>query len=228
MSIDQILTMPDDVKPPLSREKILAVAMNMADEQGLQGLSMRKLADELGVKAMSLYNHVKNKDDLIDGLVEKVVAEIPIPDISKPWKAELANRGMKAHQVLMRHPWASVPLVSRANVGPNMMSYVNATLGCLIEAGFSPALADHAWNAMDNYIYGFTLQSLNFPFKEGEYQQVAQQYLPSLPKAQWPYLYALSEKVAMGEHDGVNHFEFGFEFILDGLEGLLNRTLNSE
>lgn len=221
MSIDQIVTMPDDVKPPLSREKILAVAMNMADEQGLQGLSMRKLADQLGVKAMSLYNHVQNKDDLIDGLVERVVAEIPTPNPSKPWKAELANRGIKAHQVLMRHPWASVPLVSRANVGPNMMGYVNATLGCLMEAGFSPAMADHAWNAMDNYIYGFTLQSLNFPFKEGEYQHVAAEYLPSLPQQEWPYLYALTEQVAAGQHSGINRFEFGFEMILEGLEALL-------
>lgn len=220
--------MSNTSKSLLSREKILDKALAMADEQGLDALSMRKLADQLGVKAMSLYNHVANKDDLIDGLVERVMEDIPVPNPHKPWKQEMRLRGLNAHKVLMSHPWVNVPLVSRVNAGPVMLSYVNATIGCLLNAGFSIPTSDYAWNAMDNYIYGFSLQKINFPFKEGEYAQVAAEYLADFPQEQWPYLYAMTEQVALGKHDGINEFEFefGFEFILDGLEALLLKASN--
>jgi len=216
------------VKPGLSREKILQAAIAYADIHGLESLSMRKLADELGVKAMSLYNHIKNKDDLMGALVEQVIIEIPLPDSRQDWKGEMRKRGKKSHEVLMAHPWACMPLVSRINDGPNMLNYVNASLGCLMEAGFDPATADYAWNAMDNYIYGFTLQSLSFPFQASEYQQVAQAYLPDFPKEQWPYLCALTEQVANGQHSGIHQFEFGFEMILNGLEALLNKASDTD
>lgn len=209
---------------PLSKDKVLKCAMDMADDAGLEGISMRKLADRLGVKAMSLYNHVANKDEIIDGLVEAVIAQMGLPDTTANWKWVMKQRGVSAHQVLMRHPWATMPIVSRVNSGPNMLAYVNATLGCLHHGGFTLAESDHAWNAMDNYIYGFTLHSINFPFEEGAYGEVAKAYLPAIPQSELPFLFALTQEIAQERHSGINDFEFGFDFILDGLEQrLLNK-----
>ncbi|MEN9223110.1 MAG: TetR/AcrR family transcriptional regulator C-terminal domain-containing protein, partial [Thermostichus sp. BF3_bins_97] len=143
---------------PLSRERILQAALDLADAEGLEALSMRRLAQVLGVKAMSLYNHIANKDDLIDAMVDQVISEIEFPSPAPDWKTAMRQRAISAHQVLVRHAWATLPMVSRMNVGPAMLRYVDATLGCLREAGFSPEMADHAWNALDSHIYGFTLQ----------------------------------------------------------------------
>ena len=109
-------------------------------------------------------------------------------------------------------------IVSRVNVGPAMLRYVDATIGCLREAGFSYEMADHAWNAMDSHIYGFTLQALNFPFKAEEYSDVAKNYLPLIPADKYPYLNGMTQQVISGQYDGIHEFEFGLELILDGLD----------
>ena len=205
---------------PLSRERVLCAAMRLADEGGIEALSMRKLAQELGVKAMSLYNHVANKDDMLDGIVDIVVSEIEVPDLGLDWQMAMRRRATSAHAVLLRHPWATMALVSRVNVGPAMLRYVNATLGCLREAGFSFAMADHAWNAIDSHIYGFTLQELKFPFEAEDYSDVAESYLPSIPADKYPYLNQLTHHVMEGSYDGLHDFEFGLELILNGLDGL--------
>lgn len=206
---------------PLSKDRVLDCALNMADAEGLDALSMRKLADRLGVKAMSLYNHVANKEDIIDGLVERVVSEMGLPDASLPWREAMEKRAIVAHRVLMAHPWATHAFMSRVNAGPAMLAYVNATLGCLHEAGFSLPVADHAWNAMDNHIYGFTLQALNFPFSQEEYAEVAKQYLPMISVNELPYLHELTVLVSEKQHKGVHDFHLGLDFILDGLQSLL-------
>ena len=175
----------------LSREKVLRAALRMADEDGLESLSMRNLAQALKVEAMSLYNHVANKEAILDGLVELVVSEIEVPAVGGDWRAAMRGRACSAHAVLMQHPWATQLLVSRANVGPTMLRYVDATIGCLREAGFSYALADHAWNAIDSHVYGFTLQKLNFPLKPEEYASAAKDFLPMIPADQYPYLLSL-------------------------------------
>lgn len=208
-------------RSPLSRAKILEAAVDRADRGGLLELSMRKLAQALGVEAMSLYNHVSNKDDLIDAMVDLVVGEIELPSAETEWNTALRRRAVSAHDVLVRHPWATQPLVSRVNVGPNMLRYVDATLGCLRRAGFPPKLADHAWNAIDSYIYGFTLQKLNFPFDPSEYAGAAEAFLPMLPEDQYPHLNELSREVIDGRHDGLHELEFGLNLILDGLEKLI-------
>lgn len=210
-------------KTSLNKERVFECALNMADEEGLGALSMRKLADRLGVKAMSLYNHVANKDEIIDGLVEMVVTEMSLPDATLHWRQAMEERAVRAHKVLMVHPWATHAFMSRVNSGPAMLAYVNATLGCLYEAGFSLPVADHAWNAMDNHIYGFTLQALNFPFSQEEYAQVAKQYLPMIDPTQLHYLHQLTRLVSRGEHQGVHDFNLGLGFILDGLASLLDK-----
>ncbi len=216
-------TLPPPLSPraPLTRGKVLGRAITLADEQGFASLTMRALGDSLGVQAMSLYNHITNKDDLLDGMVDLVVSEIQVPDESEPWRVAMQKRGISAHQVLILHPWACGLLMSRANVGPAMLRYVDATLGCLRRAGFSLPMTDHAWNAMDSHIYGFTLQKLNFPFQSHEYSAVAASFLPHLSVSQYPSLHALTEHVASGAHDGLHDLEFGLDLILDGLERML-------
>ncbi len=208
---------------PLNRERVLRAAIRLADKNGIESLSMRNLASELRVEAMSLYNHVANKEELLDGMVDSVLGEIELPAIDADWKAAMRRRATSAHAVLLRHPWASLLIVSRVNVGPAMLRYVDATLGCLIEAGFSYELADRAWNAIDSHVYGFTLQALSFPFDPSEYAGAAKKFLPLLTD-QHPYMRALTQRVVEGTHTGVQDFEFGLELILDGLERTLQRN----
>lgn len=210
---------PDPVpSAPLSRERVLHAALRLADKEGIEALSMRKLAQALGVQAMSLYNHVANKDDLLDGIVDRVVGEIEVPSLETDWKTAMRQRAISAHAVLLRHPWATMPLVSRVNVGPAMLRYVDATLGCLVEAGFSFEMADRAWNAIDSHIYGFTLQELNFPFEAAEYSEAAKNGLSLIPADKYPYLNRLTHYVIEGRYDGLHDFEFGLDLILNGLD----------
>lgn len=207
-----------DTRPPVTRERVLRAGIALADTEGLGSLTMRALGEALGVQAMSLYNHVNDKEDILDGMVDLVVAEIDVPSGSSPWRDAMRRRALSAHAVLLRHSWACGLLMSRVNVGPWMLRYVDATIGCLHAAGFPLPLADHAWNALDSYIYGFTLQKLNFPFEAGEYAKVAAGYLPRLSAQQYPAMHALTTLVAGGRHDGLHDLEFGLELLLDGLE----------
>lgn len=207
-------------RAPLSRDRILRAAIKLADRYGLEALSMRKLATALKVEAMSLYNHVANKDELLDGMVDVVVGEITRPTPGGDWKAAMRGRATSALTVMTAHPWAPMLLVSRISVGPNMLAYIDATLGTLREAGFSWFEADRAWNALDNYTYGFALQQQHFPVNPDEYASAAAAYVHMLPADVYPYMHALTAQVASGAHDGTLDFAFGLELILDGLERL--------
>jgi AcrR family transcriptional regulator len=209
-------------RTPLSRERILKAAIKLADKEGIDSISMRKIAGTLKVEAMSLYNHVGNKEDLLDGMVDRVASEIELPVIARDWKQSIRNRANSAHQVLLKHPWASMLMLSRINVGPAMLAYVNATIGCFREAGFTFEMTDHAWNAVDNHIYGFTLQALNFPFEPSEYASAAKEFMPMIPEQEYPHLRGMAMEIIEGRHHGVQDFEFGLELILDGLERSLD------
>ena len=209
-------------RAPLTRDRVLRAAVDLADELGIDALSMRKLGEVLGVQAMSLYKHVTNKEDILDGIIDLVASEIECPSHEGDWKRAMRRRCRSAHEVLLRHPWAGMLMVSRINVGPAMLRYVDATLGCLVAAGFSFAMADHAWNAIDNHVYGFTLQKLNFPFEPGEYAESAKAWIHKIPEARYPYLHGLSSEVIAGRHDGLADFDFGLDLILDGLERILD------
>lgn len=215
--------MPAPRRAPLSRDRILRAAIRLADRHGLEALSMRKLATALKVEAMSLYNHVANKDELLDGMVDVVVGEITRPTRGGDWKAAMRARATSALAVMTAHPWAPMLIVSRISVGPNMLGYIDATLGVLREAGLSWSETDRGWNAMDNYIYGFALQQQNFPVNPEEYASAAAGYLSMLPAEVYPFMHELTARVADGSHDGTLDFAFGLELILDGLERLRNR-----
>lgn len=201
----------------LSTEKIVAVALEIADQDGLEGLSMRNLAAKLNVKAMSLYNYFNNREALIDALVEKVVAEIRLPTQMLDWVDGLRQRCLSAYQVLKRHPWASVAIMSRINTGPAMLSYIEGTLAIAVAGGWSEPEADHIWNALDSYVYGYVTQELKFPVEPQEYQQAAALYLPDIPADTYPHFVSLGHCIIDGSYDGLHRLEFGLDCLLEGL-----------
>lgn len=208
-------------KPSLTRDKVLRQALQMADSGGLGALSMRKLADKLGVEAMSLYNHVQNKDDVIDGIVALVVAKFIVPDTKEHWKVAMRNCAISTHTTLLKHPWAAQLLISRVSASENMMIYSDACYGCLANAGFSYEMTDHAWNAISNHIYGFTLTLINSPIDQADCAQAAKQYLPVVPKESYPHVHEMMLLIISGDYNGVNNLEFGLDLILDGLDSML-------
>ncbi|MEV6359317.1 TetR/AcrR family transcriptional regulator C-terminal domain-containing protein [Nocardia asteroides] len=209
-------------RTPLTRDHVLRAAIGIADQDGLDALSMRRLAKAVGVEAMSLYNHVANKDDLLDGIIDLVVAEISVPAAGGDWQAELRRRAISAHEVLLRHRWATGLLGSRVTVGPAMLRYIDATLACLVTAGFTYEQADRAWNALDSHIYGFTLQAVNFPLDPTEYVSAARHFLPLIPPETHPHMHTLTTLVINGTHSGLADFTFGLDLLLNGLNTLLD------
>lgn len=209
---------------PLTRDAVMRAAVEFADSRGLEVLSMRKLAESLGVEAMSLYNHIANKDDLLEAMVDAVVSEIEFVQHAESWKPAMRRRAISAHEMLLRHPWASMLIVSRINVGPHMLRYMDDTVGCLRQAGFSLAMADHAMTAIDAHVYGFTMLKAHFPIDPAEYASAASQFLPMLPAENYPHTRALAEEIIAGRHTGINDFTFGLDLILDGLERLRARA----
>jgi AcrR family transcriptional regulator len=177
----------------LTRDRVLQAAVALADAEGIAAVPMRRLGQELGVEAMSLYKHVTSKDDILGGIVEIAAGEIELPRVGGDWRTAMHRRATSAHVVLMRHPWATMLIVSRANTGPVMLRYVDATIGCLRHAGFSYPMADHAWNAIDSHIYGFTLQKLNFPFEPDQYAAMPKKFIHLIPADEFPHLNGMSQ-----------------------------------
>lgn len=205
----------------LSRKKIIKEAIKIADKDGLDTLSMRKLGDALDVEAMSLYHHIKNKRELISEMLDVVVPKIaPLPDCID-WKDAMRKRANIMRETLIEHPWAAHELVSGINIGPNMLKYVDTTISYLLSAGFSYKMTDYAWNTIDSYIYGFNLQSQNFPLKPSEFKSAAKQFLPMIPIETHPYMHGMSLSIINGTHDGMQDFNFGLELILESLDRLL-------
>jgi len=176
---------------------------------------------------MSLYNHVKNKDDLLDGMADTVVSKFALPQRDVHWREALRASLISTHEVLLRHPWAAQLLLSRIMTGEGMMTYSNACYGSLMQAGFSHALTDHGWNALNNHLYGFTLSQLNAPVNPNEFAQSAEHYLPLVPQELYPHIRSMMQVIIDGTHSGINDFEFGLDLILDGLERKLNESLDS-
>src|SRR5438093_547028 len=172
---------------PLSRERVLRAAVALADQSGIEALTMRRLGQELGVEAMSLYNHVANKDAILDGVVDLVLGDIEVPPTGTHWKAAMRQRAISAHEVLLAHPWSAMLIMSRFNIGPGMTRYLDATLGRLRDGGFSIAGALGAWNTLDSHPYGFTLQELNLPFEVEQTQQVSADVLGQLAADEYPH-----------------------------------------
>jgi AcrR family transcriptional regulator len=206
----------------LSRERVLSAALVLADEGGLESLTMQAIGRRLGVQAMSLYRHVENKEDLLDGLVDLVLSEIELPMNPADWKAAMRQRAISARQVFARHRWA-IGLAgeswSQRRPGAVTLRHHEWVLGVLLEAGFSVTVAGHAYNLLDCYIYGFALQEASLTYDSAEEQaEVGQATLQQLPPDEYPHLARVArEFIEAGSEYGAA-FEFGLDLILDGIE----------
>jgi AcrR family transcriptional regulator len=199
---------------------VLYAAVALADESGSESLSMRKLGEAVGVEAMSLYHHVANKEDLLDGMIDVVFAEIDLPASGEDWKTAMRQRAISARRVLSRHGWAVGFMASRSSPGPATLRHHDAVIGCLRDAGFSIELAAHAFSVLDSYIYGFALQERSLPFHTPEETaELAQDILAGFPADKYPHLAELTtQHVLRPGYDYGNEFQFGLDLILDGLE----------
>lgn len=204
----------------LTRDRVLRGAMAVADSAGLAGLTMRSLAQELGVKPMAVYHHVANKDEILDGIVDVVFGEIYVPSTQGEWRSELRRRGLSARSVLRRHPWATPLMESRPNAGPATLRHHDAVIGTLRAGGFSIALAAHAYALLDGHLYGSALQEAGLPFDSPEMvPAIAEAFLAHFPTQTYPHLAELTTKHVLAPgYDFANEFEFGLDLILDGLE----------
>ena len=206
----------------LTRERILRAAINLADRDGIESLSMRKLGQKLGVEAMSLYNHCQNKVDVLDGMVDIVFGEIDLPASGVDWRTAMRTRAISARRALLHHPWAIGLMESRATPGTATLRHHDAVLGSLRTAGFSIDMAAHAYSILDGYIYGFTLTELTLPFSNSEgaagVAEIAGNILEGFRPDKYPHLAEMAVDRAMkpGYKYG-DEFEYGLDLILDGI-----------
>jgi AcrR family transcriptional regulator len=212
----------------LSRDRVVRAAVALADQGGIESLSMRNLAEGLGVVPMALYKHVANKEELVDGMVDVVFGEADF-STRGDWKPAMRQRAISMRQALVRHPWA-IGRMESGVPGPANLRHHNATMGCLRETGFSFPMAVHAYSLMDSYIYGFALQEKNLPADiqaeaETRVKHVEEQH-PS-PADDYPYLMDVAEELAKSGYDYTLEFEFGLDLILDGIERLRRQELAS-
>jgi len=209
----------------LNRDRVLTTAIALADKAGIESLTMRRLGEELGVEAMSLYNHVANKEDLLHGMVDAVFSEIELPSHSDGWKSAMRKRSISFRTALSRHPWATGLQDSGTNPGPGTLRHHDRVIGTLRNAGFSVAMAAHAFSALDSYIYGFAMQEKSLPFRtEEETAAMAHIMLAQLPANEYPYLAELTaEHVLQPGYNYGDEFPLGLDLILDGLERWLER-----
>lgn len=202
----------------LSRERVLDAAIGIADREGIDALTMRRLADELGAGAMSVYYHVANKDDLLGGMVDRVVGEMEVADANGAWRASLKRSATSAHEVLRRHPWATVLLLTGAAPSDARLRYMDAMLGCLRGAGFSAEQTDLAYHALDSHIMGFTLWLVNVSAGMERFGDVSR-FFELFDTDALPHLAEhVRQHLRERRPDEQGPFEFGLELILEGLE----------
>jgi AcrR family transcriptional regulator len=203
---------------PLSRDRVLVAAIALADEAGIESLSMRKLGQALGVEAMSLYNHVANKDDILSGIVDIVEGAIELPS-GADWKARLRRTAISAHDVFDRHPWAASLTLSTTGSRPARWRYTNAILRCLREAGFSAEQTDLAYHALESHIAGYTLWAAQLQVDPDELPELAAAFLAEIPVDELPYLVEhMHQHLRERDPEEEGAFAFGLDLILDGLE----------
>jgi AcrR family transcriptional regulator len=211
-------------RAPLTRQRVLDAAVALADRDGVGSLSMRRLAQELGVEAMSLYHHVAGKGDILDGIVDVVFAEIELPSGQAGWKEAMRRRAVSAREALRRHPWATSLMESRTTPGPANLRHHDAVLGVLRDAGFPVELAAHAYSLLDAYTYGFAVQESSLPFgTREEAAEVARTIMAGPAAEAYPHLTEIAvAHVLQPGYDYGDEYRFGLDLILDGLERALS------
>jgi AcrR family transcriptional regulator len=204
---------------PVTRDRILDVAFALADDEGLQAVTMRRVGKELGVEGMALYNHVRDKDDILDGIVERVLAQIPLPSAEAEWKDAMRARAEGARHVFLQHTWAIGLLEARhANSSPARLQYFEAVLACLRTAGFDATMAMRAFSTLDSFVYGAILQEITLPFDTADSLEAIGEDLLEQMGAAYPHL---TEATLRAMQDGWSHaeqFRFGLDLVIEALE----------
>ncbi|MFJ3876455.1 TetR/AcrR family transcriptional regulator C-terminal domain-containing protein [Streptomyces sp. NPDC090077] len=212
-------------REPLTRQRVLDAAVALADAGGLETLSMRRLGEAIGVEAMSLYNHVANKEALLDGMVDLVFAEVELPVPGDRWRPAMRSRAVSMRLALARHPWAIGLMESRSAPGPATLRHHDAVLGCLRRDGFSLVLTAHAVSVIDSYVYGFALQEKTLPVGSPEETAgLADAIMSGFGDGEYPYLTEIATAHVMrpGYSYG-DEFEYGLDLVLDGLRQAADR-----
>ena len=206
----------------LSRRRVVLEAIRLADQEGIEGLSMRRLAGALGAGAMSLYHYVKSRDELLDAMIDLVFEEIELPPEDTDWQTAMRRRSESARQVLARHRWAIGLMDSRTSPGPAHLHHREAVTACLRRAGFPVLMTTHATWLLDSYVYGFALQEASLPFDSAHElaNMVEDVYLPQLPPDQFPYLNESAAALVAADYDPADQFAFGLELVLAALDPL--------
>ena len=203
---------------PLSRDRILGAALELADQGGIDSLTMRKLGQTLGFEAMSLYNHVANKDDVIDGLLDLVLDESEPPSPTGDWDGAVRSSAVSVHAALRRHSWACAVLMAPGRLRPARLHYMDSLLGRLREAGFSAETTYHAYHVLDGHIFGFSLWEASHSYSDEDAAEMMASFEQTITPDEYPYLREHGEQhFAEGPHHDVSAFEFGLDLILDGL-----------
>lgn len=207
-------------KQPLSRDRVVAAAVALADQTGYREFSMRRLGTELGVSPMALYKHVGGREELLDEMVDVVFAELEDPTPGDPWRQAMRRRGISVRDALRRHPWAVGLMESRRNPGPANLAHHNAVMGCLREAGFSFEMAVHAYSIQDSFIYGFALQekTMGHETPEESAQAAKERGESSDGYGEYPYLVEVASELQRSGYDHAAEFEWGLDAILETLE----------
>jgi len=210
---------PIGAREPLTRERVIRTALALAEQHGLDALSMRRIGQELGVEAMSLYNHVDGKEAILDGIVQIVFEEIELPAPGDAWKEGMRRRARSAREVLLRHPWALGLLEARThNSSPRRLRYYDSVLGALRGAGVSDVMAMRGFAVLDAYIYGSILQELSLPFNDDAgLQEVGADLLRQMAE-QYPHLTQVTSRVMATGYDRGAEFGAGLDIILEALE----------
>ena len=210
-------------RAPVNQERTLGVALAVADSEGIEAVTMRRLARELGVEAASLYHHVRGKADILDGLVEAVAGRIELPDPSPNWRRDITRRARNTRATLREHPWAVSLMASRTRPGTATLRLLETGIRSFRQGGFSVVLAAHAISTVDSYVHGFVLQEVNLPFRdESQLAAMTGQIMQSFPTSEFPYLFELTlEHVLQPGYDYGQEFDSGLEVVLNGVAALL-------
>jgi len=205
---------------PLTAERVIDGAVELADSIGIDAFTIRRLADAVDVKPMTIYHHVPNKEAIIDGMVDRVFSEIDLPPTDLDWRPAILARSRSMRQVLAKHPWASPLMESRTSPGPATLRHHDAVIGCFRGAEFSLELTGHAYAAIDAFLYGFALQEATLPATGGdEMTELATSMAEQMPADIFPHLTEFTlGRVLQPGYDFGNEFEFGLGLILDGLK----------
>lgn len=209
---------------PLSRERILHAALDLADQGGIESLTMRKLGQALGFEAMSLYNHVASKDDVLDGMLDLVLAESEPPSPAGDWATAIRSSAISVHEALRRHTWACTLLMSPSRVRPARLRYMDLLLGRLREAGFSAETTYSAYHVLDGHIFGFSFWQTSHSYTAAEVSDLVATFARTINADEYPYLHEHGQQhFTEGPHREVSAFELGLDLILDGLKKLHGR-----